>query len=46
VAYVGVVGGKSEDDTIERVLSAMLSSRLASQYNPDYVKPIKYKKIR
>jgi len=33
VAYLGVVGGKSEDDTIERVLSATLSSQLASQFN-------------
>jgi len=33
VAYLGVVGGKSEDDTIERVLSATFSSQLASQFN-------------
>jgi len=33
VAHLGVVGGKSEDDTIERVLSATLSSRLVSQFN-------------
>ena len=33
VAYLGIVGGKSEDDTIERVLSATLSSQLAIQFN-------------
>jgi len=33
VAYLGIVGGKSEDDTIERVLSATLSTQVAVQFN-------------
>jgi len=33
VAYLGIVGGKSDDDTIERVLCATLSSQLAIQFN-------------
>ena len=33
MAYLGIVGGKSEDDTIERVLSATLTSALACHFN-------------
>lgn len=33
VAYLGLVGGKSEDDTIERVLAAAIGNKLAKEYN-------------
>jgi len=33
VAYVGIVGRKSEHDTIERVLSATPSTQVAVQFN-------------
>ena len=33
VSYLGIVGGKSEEDTIERVLSATIGNGLARQFN-------------
>jgi len=33
VSYLGVVGGKNEEDTVERVLSASVSNELARLFN-------------
>lgn len=33
VAYLGIVGGKSEQDTIERVLSASVGTNVARLFN-------------
>jgi hypothetical protein len=33
VAYLGIVGGKSEEDTVERVLSAAVGTEVARLFN-------------
>lgn len=33
MAYLGIVGGKSEEDTTERVLGATIGSSVAREYN-------------
>ena len=33
IAYMGIVGGKSEEDTIERVLAATVGTSIARSYN-------------
>ena len=38
VSYLGVVGGKSEEDTVERVLNASISNGLARMFNWNGVK--------
>jgi hypothetical protein len=38
VAYLGIVCGKSEDDTIEKVLAATISNKLAMEYNWNGIK--------
>ena len=33
ISYLGIVGGRSEEDTVERVLSATISNDLARMFN-------------
>ena len=46
VAYLGIVGGKSEEDTIDRVLAATVGNNLARMFNWNGLKDKKaFKKL-